>query len=150
MPAHRIFPDAGLLTLRLWIGVIGVVHGSQKLFGLFGGHGPRGFADFLASLGVPAPMLSGLAAGLAEFAGGILIGLGIAPRLAAAPFFITMIVGWLTAHGGRFLAINNGGEYALAVAAMLLTLILTGPGRFTLPALLRRSASAGSPHPAAA
>ena len=61
--------DLGLLMVRLWIGLIGFIHGSQKLFGLFGGGGIKGFAGYLQTLHVPAPTASAVMAGLAEFGG---------------------------------------------------------------------------------
>lgn len=134
------YPDLGLLALRSWVGLIGVLHGAQKLFGAFGGPGIKGFAGYLESMNVPAPTASAVMAGLAEFAGGLLIALGIVPRLAAVPFLITMIVGANTAHAGKFFAQNGGGEYAYTIAAILLALILTGPGRLTVPAILRSKA----------
>ena len=124
--------DAGLLILRLWIGLIGVIHGGQKLFGLFGGHGIKAFADYLEKLSVPAPTASAVMAGLAEFGGGLLIALGILPRLAAIPFAFTMLVAWLTAHGGKFIAQDGGGEYALTLGILAMALAVAGPGKFTV------------------
>jgi putative oxidoreductase len=129
-------PDLGLLLLRLWLGLVGILHGGQKLFGLFGGHGPREFADALAGMHVPAPYASAILAGCAEFFGGLLVALGIVPRLAAIPFAITMLVAWSTAHHFKFFSQTGGGEYPLTLAAALLTIIVAGPGRFTLPRLL--------------
>lgn len=134
-------PDAGLLFARAWLGFIGVFHGAQKLFGLAGGPGIRGFAGVLEGMNVPAPMLSAVLAGSAEFFGGLLLALGILPRLAAIPFIFTMLVAFFVAHGGRFAVTAGGGEYALTVAVLLLATILTGPGRYTVPNLLSRGAT---------
>jgi len=132
---HR--PDTGLLLIRLWLGFIGLFHGSQKLFGLFGGPGIKGFAGALQSMNVPAPTASAVLAGSAELLGGLLLALGIVPRLAVLPFIFTMLVAYFTAHGGKFAVTSGGGEYALSLAVLLLATILTGPGRYTLPNLLR-------------
>src|SRR6266699_2383529 len=43
--------EVGLLLLRLITGLLAAGHGAQKLFGWFGGHGPRGAAGFVESLG---------------------------------------------------------------------------------------------------
>lgn len=129
-------PDLGLLLIRLMVGVVGLFHGSQKLFGLFGGHGIDGFAGYLGALGIPAPGLSAWLAALSEFVGGALLALGIVPRLAAAPFLFAMLVAFFVAHGGKFALQQGGGEYALTLAVVLLALIFTGPGRYTVPALL--------------
>ena len=124
--------DLGLLIVRVWIGLIGFIHGGQKLFGLFGGGGIKGFAGYLQTLNVPAPTASAVMAGLAEFGGGLLIALGIVPRLAAIPFAFTMLVAWMTAHGGKFIAQDGGGEYALTLAVLALAIAVAGPGRFTV------------------
>lgn len=136
-------PDLGLLLIRSMIGIVGIFHGSQKLFGLFGGHGIDGFAGYLASLGVPAPVPSAWLAGLAEFGGGLLVALGIAPRVAALPFLFAMLVAFFAAHGGKFEMQQGGGEYALTLAVVLAGLVFTGPGRFTVPALFGASGAMG-------
>ena len=62
--------DVGLLMIRLMLGVVFVFHGSQKLFGLFGGPGIEGFAGFLGQLGAPVPTVSALLAGGVRAAAG--------------------------------------------------------------------------------
>ena len=42
--------EAGLLLVRLAVGLTVAAHGAQKLFGVFGGHGLGGTAQFLDSL----------------------------------------------------------------------------------------------------
>src|SRR5260370_30496276 len=73
----------GLLLLRLTLGLIFLLHGAQKLFGVFGGHGPGGTMHFMNTLGLhPAEWWASLAA-WGEFAGGLLLVLGLFPPLAA-------------------------------------------------------------------
>src|SRR4051794_41853786 len=47
-------PDVayGILFLRVVLGATLFAHGSQKLFGWFGGHGPRGTAGFFGGVGL--------------------------------------------------------------------------------------------------
>ena len=130
-------PDFGLLLIRSWVGFIGVVHGSQKLFGLFGGSGIDGFAGYLTELGVPAPRVSAVLAGSAEFFGGLLLIVGLFPRLAAVPFLFTMLVAAFKAHPGKFSVAQGGMEYALTIAFVLAGLIFTGGGRFAAGHLWR-------------
>lgn len=130
-------PDLGLLLVRLMVGVVGIYHGGQKLFGAFDGMGIDGFTGFLTSLGVPAPHLSAYLAGGAEFFGGLLILTGILTRLAAIPFAITMLTAILTVHLGKFNAGTGGMEYPLTLLVIAVSLALTGPGRLTVPALVR-------------
>src|SRR5947209_13990009 len=70
-------PDLALLIMRVMLGVIGIFHGSQKVFAAFGGPGPEGFAQALAKMGVPAPTLAAWITGLAELIGGVLVGIGL-------------------------------------------------------------------------
>ena len=66
----------GILLLRLVVGIAFVGHGTQKLFGWFGGYGPKGTGGFFASKGYRAPVLMAVAAGLSEAGGGTLLALG--------------------------------------------------------------------------
>lgn len=126
--------DLGLLAVRLVVGFTGFYHGSQKLFGVFGGDGIRAFADALVTLGVPMPGVSAWLAALAEFVGGIMVGLGVFPRLAALPFAFTMFVASFTAHAGRWGAQHGGMEYPFTLGVVLVALALIGPGRHTIHA----------------
>ena len=64
-------PYFGLFLIRLMLGVIGVYHGSGKLFGLFGGPGIKGFADSLTGMKVPVPLVSAVCAGSADDVTGV-------------------------------------------------------------------------------
>lgn len=131
--------DMGLLILRVTLGVVFIYHGGQKLFGLFGGYGLSGTAQWMGSIGIPLPYGSALAAGSAEFFGGLAVLLGLWTRIAAIPMVFTMIVAILSAHWGKFDARSGGMEYPLTLAAALATLALIGGGRLTLPSLLGRA-----------
>jgi putative oxidoreductase len=68
--------DAGLLILRIVVGAALVGHGTQKLFGWFGGHGPRKTGAFFEMLGYrPGPFFA-VVAGLSEAVGGALLAVG--------------------------------------------------------------------------
>ena len=137
----RIQPvDVSLLLLRLMVGTIGVFHGGQKLFGLFNGYGLKATAEWMASIDIPAPMLSALAAGVTEFFGGIFIALGLLTRFWGAGFTFAMLVAIVTVHPNAFAASNNGMEFALSVGVMTLALTIAGPGRLNVVALASRLA----------
>lgn len=133
--------DSALLILRIMIGAIGLFHGSQKLFGAFGGPGIEGFAGMLSNMGVPYPLVGSWAAALAEFAGGGLILIGLFSRVAAIPFAVNMIVAITKVHWGRFSAQAGGMEYPLSVLAMLLAIMLAGPGRYSVAGAICRGSS---------
>lgn len=130
--------DLGLLILRVALGVVFIYHGGQKLFGLFGGYGLTGTAQWMGSIGIPLPYLSALAAGSAEFFGGAALLIGLFPRIAAVPMVFTMLVAIVSAHWGRFDARSGGVEYPLTLAAALAAVALVGGGRWTLTGVLRR------------
>src|SRR5438045_9788311 len=73
------------LLARTTIGLLFVGHGTQKLFGWFGGGGPEGTGQFFDQVGLRPGRRWALAAGAAEAGGGLLFALGAAtPRAAAA------------------------------------------------------------------
>ena len=141
--------DAGLLVIRLMLAVVFIFHGGQKLFGWWDGYGFAGTVDLFEQMGLPWPALSAVLAGGAEFFGALVLIIGHGTRLAAVPLIFTMLVGAVVAHDG-FAAATGGGEYAYTLAAVLLGLLLTGPGRFTLGRLagaLPRRSPAAQPEP---
>ena len=129
--------STGLLLGRLVLGLLMAAHGSQKLFGWLGGHGLDGTGGYFESLGFRPGRTFALAAGLAEFGGGLLIALGLLGPIGSALVVSVMIVAALTVHreGGLF-AMNNGIEVPLLYAAGAVALAFTGPGAYSLDALL--------------
>src|SRR3954452_25441674 len=81
----------GRLLLRLAIGGTFVVHGTQKLFGWFGGYGPDGTGQFSESMGLRPGKRNAVAAGATEAGSGLLIALGLATPLASAGLSAVMI-----------------------------------------------------------
>jgi putative oxidoreductase len=125
----------GRLLLRLTIGGTFFVHGTQKLFGWFGGHGPDGTGQFFESIGLRPGRRNAIAAGATEAGGGILLALGLATPLAAAGFSAVMITAL------RTVVWNEGikpatGEHEVLLAAGALALTETGPGAPSLDSAL--------------
>ena len=144
-PLQRLLAtDAGWgpLALRLPIGIIFVAHGAQKLFGAFGGYGLEGTGQFMASLGLTPGTLMALLAGSAEFFGGLALLFGVLVRPAAAALAFAMLVAIFSVHIGKglFMA-NNGYEYALALVAASLSLLISGAGRLSVDAALAAHAT---------
>jgi putative oxidoreductase len=125
------------VTLRVPIGIILAAHGSQKLFGWFGGHGLEGTGQFMASIGLNPGFVMALLAGSAEFFGGVALMLGLLTRPAAAVNAITMLVALFWVHWGNgFFLDKHGIEYALALLSATVTLALMGGGRYALDTYL--------------
>ena len=140
--------DWGLLVLRLVLGGSFVLHGAQKLFGAFGGHGFEGFAQSVAKLGLPGPpaFWAYLAAG-SEFFGGLAVLLGVLTEFGAAAIAFTMIVAiWKVTGKNGFSITQQGYEYNLLILAVCAALILAGPGWLALwdPFRFRRGARSGA------
>lgn len=133
--------DAGIasLVLRVPTGLILAAHGSQKLFGAFGGYGLEGTGQWMASIGLEPGVLMAFLAGSAEFFGGLALVLGLLTRPAAALTAFTMLVAIFSTHisNGLFLA-NNGYEYALTLMIVSLTLLIQGAGSYSVDNLLTR------------
>jgi putative oxidoreductase len=129
--------DAGLLLARMVFGLLMAAHGTQKLFGWFGGYGLAGTAGFFESLGFrPGRFFAAAAAG-AELAAGLLVALGLLGPLGPALIVSVMIVAMATVHWPHGLfAQNNGIEMPLLYSAAAAALALTGPGAYSLDAAL--------------
>jgi putative oxidoreductase len=130
--------DTGLLIARLVFGLLMTVHGCQKLFGWFGGPGMSGTGAFLEQLGFRPGRKFAMANGLAECGGGVLLALGLFEPAAAAAIISVMIVAIATVHWRNgLLALTNGIELPLLYLTAALSLALTGPGAYSLDAVLQ-------------
>jgi putative oxidoreductase len=129
--------DIGLLLIRVLPAVAFILHGMQKLFGAFGGPGLQGFAGYLASMGVPTALLAAVLAAGVEFVGGLALLTGIGARLLAILLFFDMAVACMLVHRHAFFLQNGGMEYALTLAFVMLGIALIGPGRITIPGVMR-------------
>ncbi len=126
----------GILLLRVVLGATLFSHGAQKLFGWFGGHGPRGTGSFFGKLGFPAPYAMAIVAGLSE-AAGLLLALGFLTPLAALALASVMVVAVGSVHAKNgFFAGNGGFEYNLLIWAAAVAIAATGPGRFSIDGAL--------------
>lgn len=129
--------DLAALPLRAVLGIIFLVHGAQKLFGLFGGPGLAGAAEFLASLGLVPGMFWAFVAGALELVGGAALLLGFLTRWAALALALEMLVGLVLVHlPAGFAAAQGGAEFPLALIGGLLSLALSGAQRYALDACL--------------
>lgn len=140
-----ISTDAALspLALRVPVGIIFMAHGAQKLFGWFGGYGLEGTGQWMSSIGLnPGYLLAALAGG-AEFFGGLALLLGLLVRPAAAALAFAMLIAIFSVHSdkGLFVA-NNGYEFALALLAAAVALLISGAGRLSVDAVLGNRAAA--------
>lgn len=112
------------LALRVVWGIVFLVHGLMKF-----PHMARAVHTF-AGLGIPLPGIAAPAIALLEVVGGIALILGLGSRFFASLLTIEMVVAILTAK--RNAGFIGGWEFELVLIAGLLTLVLSGPGTFSL------------------
>ena len=99
----------------------------------------NGIVEWFTSMGMPLPKLNALLATGTETAGFILIFLGLATRIISIPLMVVMVVAITTVHlGNGFEAGNNGFEIPIYYMLMLFSLLITGPGKFSLDALIKK------------
>jgi putative oxidoreductase len=123
----------GRLLLRLAVGGFFVGHGTQKLFGWFGGHGLEATGQAFESLGMRPGKRHALAAGAAEAGGGAMMVLGLATPISAAMITATMLTAIYRVHlkNGPW-ATDGGYEYNVVLIAAALALAEVGPGKPSL------------------
>ena len=108
-------------VLRIMTALQFIENGSQKLFNF--------------PVGEHAGTLTGLplAAGILEFAGGILLALGLFTRPVAFLLCGEMAIAYFMAHMPRdFFPVNNGGDSAISFCFIFLYLVFAGAGAFAL------------------
>ena len=124
--------DAGLVILRAGVGGVLIAHGTQKLFGWFGGHGLHGTAEAFESMGFTPGRPSALAAGVGEAGGGALVVLGLATPVAGAAAVGTMITAAAVHAPAGFFAQKGGFEYPALLTVSSGALALIGPGGWSV------------------
>jgi putative oxidoreductase len=125
--------DFGLLVLRLTLGSLFVGHGTQKLFGWFGGPGMEGTKGMMTSLGVNPPSVWGPMVAAGETSGGLLTALGFLSPMGPLNIIAAMWVAMRKVHWSNGIWNSGGGiEFPLVNIASAFALAMAGPGRFSL------------------
>ena len=129
-----------LLAVRVVAGVIFAAHGSQKLFGAFGGQGLEATVTMMGMIGYPVA--------IGEFFGGLGLIVGFLTRFSAASLIVVMIGAIATVHGQNGFFLSAGGfEYNFALIGLLLPTLIAGPGTYSVGRCLPlpKSKSTGNP-----
>src|SRR4029077_3640261 len=123
----------GLLILRLVIGLTLAAHGSQKLFGVWGGPGMTGWTQSVQRLRIrPATPWAWVAA-LSEFGGGLLLAFGLLSPLGSLAIIAAMLVAIATVHlANGFWNGKRGYEFNLSLIVGAAAVAFTGPGTYSL------------------
>ena len=129
--------NLGLLLLRLAFGIAIAGHGSQKLFGWFDGHGLQGTGRIFEGHGFRPGLPFAAAAAVSEFAGGILMALGLFTPFGSAAVVAAMLVAMFSVHlKSKFFAMANGMEFPFLYAAAGVSVAFTGAGTYSCDAAM--------------
>ncbi len=120
-------PDLALLTLRIGLGIIFILHGWPKI------KNPTGMKGMVGTL-------PSILAAIAEFFGGLGILFGFLTQIAALGLFVNMLVA-LYFHkfkwGDVFIGKEKFGyEYPFILCLLALALVLLGAGAYSVDAIL--------------
>src|ERR1700761_7569259 len=126
----------GRLLLRATVGGFFVGHGTQKLFGAFGGQGLNETANGFDSMGIRPGKAQAILAGVGETAGGAATALGYRTPLASSALVASMLTAVHKVHFKNGPWAQQGGyEYNAVLAAAAVALAEVGPGPISLDAL---------------
>jgi putative oxidoreductase len=129
--------SVAFLVARLVLGLAIMAHGTQKLFGWFGGHGLDGTGGFFESIGFRPGKLFAFAAGLGETVGGLLTVLGLGGALGPVIIVVVMLVAIGSVHIDKgFFAQNGGWELPATNIALAIAIAFSGYGLYCLDNVL--------------
>lgn len=95
--------------------------------------------EWFSGMGMLFPTLNAYMVTATETAGFIFLFLGLATRLISVPLIVVMLVAIFSVHlDGGFEAGNNGFEIPLYYLLMLFSLIVTGPGKLSVDAIISK------------
>lgn len=121
------------VIVQLVLGLTFALHGSQKLFGAFGGPGPAGVAGYFAKLGLEPAVFWAWVVTITEFVGGLCVIVGLLTRFWAAGLVIDMTTAMVKVHiANGFFVSKTGVEFPLALWTLALVLVLHGPSFLSL------------------
>jgi len=128
---------AGLLVLRLVIGLTLAAHGAQKLFGWWGGPGMKNWTAGMTRMRIRPAVPWAWMSALAEFLGGLGLAAGLLIPLPNFAILGSMLVAIALVHWPKgFFTAKGGYEFNLSIIAAITAIALAGPGAYSLDAIL--------------
>lgn len=125
------------MIARVFLGVVILPHGLQKLLGMFGGYGFSATVEYFSSTGIPS--LIGVLIVLGESFGVLFLILGLISRISAAGIAIIMLGAIVMVHGQHGFFLNwfgaqagEGFEYHLLALGLSIVVIIAGSGKWSL------------------
>lgn len=128
--SHSGLTDAGLIILRLAVGILMLTHGIPKLLNF----------SQIAQSGTFLPILGSATLGLslaifAEVLMSLFLIAGLFTRIATLPLIVTMLVAAFVAHASDPF---SSKEPALLFLFPYITILLAGPGKYSLDNVIGR------------
>ena len=140
----RTTDSLSLAVLRLALGVVMFLHGTQKVLGWFGGSGFSASLSSFEQMGIPT--VFAFLAIAAEFLGGLGLIVGLLSRIASFGILCEMAVAVLMFHGRNGLFMNwsgqqkgEGFEYHVLAMAISVAVLIGGGGAFSVDRALSHS-----------
>ena len=134
--------DLALAAVRIALAWIFIYYGAGKLFGWFNGPGLHNTAVFMAHTADLHPgELFAVMGGVIEFGGGIAMALGLGSRVAGLALFGDQVMAMITVtwvNGINSESLTPGYEFNVALTVMALVIVLLGPGRVSVDAMIER------------
>jgi len=134
--------DVALIAVRIALAWIFVYYGAGKLFGAFNGPGIHQESLFMSNSAHLHPGgLFAVLGGVIEFGGAIAMALGLGSRLAGLALFGDQVMAMITVtwvNGINSETLTPGYEFNIALAVLALVIVLLGPGRVSVDALIER------------
>jgi len=127
--------DTGLLVLRLAVAAVFIAHGWGDVFEAGVSSNVANYQD----AGIPLAVVTAPFAAYIQLIGGLLFVFGALSRIISAGFVIVMAGALVFVHLGESLVMGQDGSgsgFAFIMGAASITLLLTGPGRFSVDHLL--------------
>jgi putative oxidoreductase len=129
---------AGLLILRLVIGLTLAAHGAQKVFGWWSGPGVSGWTGAMNRMRVRPARVWAWTSALSELIGGLALAVGLLNPLPSFAIAGSMLVAIALVHGPKGFFNSKGGfEFNLSILAAVAAIALIGPGAISLDSALR-------------
>ncbi len=125
-------PTWAPLPIRLVLGMIMIVHGAQKVFGVWGGEGFNAWISQVAPLNLRPSWLWLALFAFFELIGGLLVLIGLYTRIGALMIALVMLYGIFIQLRNGFFVMQGGYEYVLALFAMAVSLMISGAGNLSL------------------
>jgi putative oxidoreductase len=121
--------NAGMLIIRLVVGLTLCAHGWNHLYG---GGRIAGAARWYGSMGLKPPIVQAWMSVIFEFAAGVGLAIGFLTPLAAAAAVGLMTVAGIVAHRPNgFFVFKEGYEYVLMIAVIAVAVSILGPGKYS-------------------